>query len=364
MTEIEMVSNSDSNHLEKLQSLFQSNTERLIIASPYLATNIRELLDRFTFSKVNSIELITTFKPKDAEQLTKPKVLRDFFDFFRDKHPKIKVKLHVDNKLHGKLYFFIQGSSRSLLLSSANFTNSGLCNNHEWGLLLKNNDEIEKIIADLQESIEYENVTYHQISRACQFADLYERDHPDWIKKPEIFSDILDSVNKVEDASNVEPKYFLKPIRHSESPILLEDQRDFSELHQDLHFSKKKPKGVMKGDIVITTAVGAGSLLSYFKVTGGLQHVTKEDIKKDEWKERWPWYMEGRNQSTGFGSQWWTHNIRCQDALNEFREKYPDVAVTHAGGFSLGTINWGNDKVQITKEFGEFLISKINKPTK
>ena len=69
--------------------------------------------------------------------------------------------------------------------------------------------------------------------------------------------------------------------------------------------------------------------------------------------------MEGRNQSPEFGRTWWVHDIRRQDALNEFLEKYPGIAVTHAGGFSLGTLNMGSDKVRITEEFGNFLISKI-----
>ena len=43
----------------------------------------------------------------------------------------------------------------------------------------------------------------------------------------------------------------------------------------------------------------------------------------------------------------------------EFEELYPDVPVTYVGGFSLGTLNRGNDKVRITEEFGDFLISKI-----
>ena len=75
--------------------------------------------------------------------------------------------------------------------------------------------------------------------------------------------------------------------------------------------------------------------------------------------ERWPWYMEGRNQSPDFSRQWWVYNLQRKDALNEFLEKYPSVPVTAAGGFNLGTLNMGNDKVRITKEFGDFLISKI-----
>jgi hypothetical protein len=198
-----------------------------------------------------------------------------------------------------------------------------------------------------------------EIKRACLFADQYNRDHLDWGKKPDIFSDILDKVYSVEDESNTNPQYFLKPVGVSESPILLEDEKEFTDLHENLHFSKKKPKGVRKGDVLITVAVTAGSLLSYYKVTGGLQEVTQEEVARDRWKERWPWYMEGRNLSPQFGGEWWVHNIQRKDALNEFLEKYPGVPVTSAGGFSLGTINYGGDKVKITKEFGDFLISKI-----
>lgn len=274
------------------------------------------------------------------------------------------MKLHIDNHLHGKLYLTITNSIRTLILTSANFTRNGLCNNHEWGLAVNEGSVIDELINDLFESIEYQDVTYTQVKRACLFAEQYKREHPEWTKKPNISSDILESVYSVENTSNTNPKYFLKPVGVTESPILLKDQRDFSDLHQNLHFSKKKPKGVRKGDVLITVAVTAGSLLSYFKITGGLQEVTKDEILRDEWKERWPWYMEGRNLSPDFGSQWWTHNIQRRDMLNEFLEIYPGVPVTYAGGFTLGTLNYGGDKVRITKDFGDFLISKIGEATK
>jgi len=69
--------------------------------------------------------------------------------------------------------------------------------------------------------------------------------------------------------------------------------------------------------------------------------------------------MEGRNQSPKFGSQWWVHNIQKTVVLDEFLQKWPGVDVTHAGGKGLGTLNFGSDKVRITKEFGDFLIQKI-----
>ncbi len=360
MTDVQMVSNSEVNHLKQLQKLFQSNTDRLVIASPYLATDIPNLLSEFSFSRVKVVELITTFKPFDLEQLTKPAALKSFFDFFIENYPDILVRLHIDNLLHGKLYISIQDSGCSLILSSANFTRKGLCKNHEWGVFIKNDDVIiNNIVEDLFGSIEYHDVTYIQIKKACQFADRYEIDHPEKIEMPGIPRDFLKTVYSVENSDNTDPKYFLKPVGVSEAPILLKDQRDFSDLHQNLHFSKRKPKGVQKGDILITVAVSAGSLLSYFKVTGGLQEVTEDEILREDWKERWPWYMEGRNQSPEFGGQWWLYNIQRTDVLNEFLQKYPGMAVTYAGGTSLGTLNFGSDKVRITKEFGDFLIEKI-----
>ncbi|MBF4432196.1 hypothetical protein EA848_21960, partial [Vibrio anguillarum] len=79
---------------------------------------------------------------------------------------------------------------------------------------------------------------------------------------------------------------------------------------------------------------------------------------------RWPWYMEGQNRSCDFGGSWWEHDIKRNTALEEFRQLYPETPVTKSGNFSLGTLNFGNDKVQITKEFGDFLISKIESSMK
>lgn len=355
-----IISNDKINHLSHLKDMFQGSIDQLIIASPYLASDFPTLLSEFSFSKVSQLDLITTFKPLDIEQITKPKTLKSFFDFFKNNYPNIKIKLHVDNHLHGKLYISTNGKRKNAIISSANFTINGLRNNHEWGVQIDDIDAIDRIIEELFESIEFLDVTDVQIRKACMFAEQYEKDNPKWTEKPRVTSDILDVIYSDDNKTNTDPKYYLKPIGHVESPVLLEDQQDFSDLHQNLHFSKKKPKGVRKGDIVITTAVGAGSLLSYFKVTGGLQEATQEEIKKDAWKERWPWYMEGRNQSIQFASQWWRYNIRQQDALSEFMNAYPEIPVTSAGGFGLGTLNFGNDKVQITKEFGDFLIAKIS----
>jgi hypothetical protein len=356
---MEIISNTTGSHLAALIQMIGQAQNRLIIASPFLASEMTSLLGEFNFSGIKRIDLFTTIRPKDPEQIIKPPILLQFFDFFRKQHGNIELKLHINNALHGKLYLAIGGEQECLIVSSANFTRRGMTENHEWGIRSADPKLIETVMKELFDSVEYEDVTYHQIVRACQFAKQYERLHPDWVRRPNIFSDILDEIYKVEDVTNSEPKYFLKPIGTSEEPIKLEGKMNFSALHQRLYFSKKKPKGVRKGDIVITTAIGAGSLLSYFKITGSLCHVTKDELMNEPWLERWPWYLEGRNQSRQFGEEWWKHNIGRREALDEFLTMFPGIPVTVAGGFTLGTINMGNDKVLITKEFGEFLIGKI-----
>jgi HKD family nuclease len=353
-----LISNITNTHKSALNKLLKKCEGNLIIVSPFLASQMQTFLDGFDFSGVAKLELITTFKRKDPEQLTKPFQLRDFSDYFKTKYPKIKTVIHVNNDLHGKLYISL-GKKKQMILTSGNFTKNGMVENHEWGLLIDDQSIIEEALEEVFDNIDYKEISANQIDRACKFAEANIKENPQWCKKPVIVSDILETIYSDNDQNNIEPQYFLKPIGHKERPVTLEGQQDFSELHQNLHFSKKRPKGVRKGDLVITTAVGAGSLLSCFRVTGDVQHVTEEKVAQEPWLERWPWYLEGRNRSPEFGKEWWIHNLRRQDLLVEFRGLYPDVPVTYAGGFSLGTLNMGNDKVRITKEFGEFLISKI-----
>ncbi|HBK5926013.1 TPA: phospholipase D family protein [Vibrio alginolyticus] len=354
-----ILSNITGSHHQDLQRLVDQGGDRLLITSPFLASDMTNFLDGFHFNAVKNIELVTTFKANDPEQLTKPKQLLDFLEYFNAKYPKVKAKVHIDNNLHGKIYALTKNHEHQAIITSANFTKNGLHHNHEWGVLTPHSAHLDNLIDEIYEAIEFRELTLTQLRKAVMFAEQYSSQKAWETKQPSADIDILPRVYSSESDSDKEPLYFLKPIGTQDDPVLLEERRDYSDLHQNLHFSKKKPKGVTKGDIVITTGVGCGSLLSYFKVTGSLFHVTDQEIKQEAWKERWPWYMEGQNHSCNFGGSWWEYDIKRNAALEEFRQLYPTIPVTKSGNFTLGTLNFGNDKVQITKEFGEFLIGKI-----
>ena len=360
--ELRLVANSDDEcHADVVRNTFQRASGSVLIASPYLSAKPESLLGLFDFGAIKEFTLVTTFKARDPEQITKPPILAQFFDYFDAVPSNARFKLHINNRLHGKVYLNESDVSNLALVTSANFTRNGLYENDEWGFLVKDSPVISQLRAQIWGSIEFEDVTRHQVQKACRFAEQYKQMKPEWTEAPDIYSDILNDVYSVEAEVGGGQKYFLKPIGTSEEPITLDDKRDFSDLHQNLHFSKKRPKGVRKGDVVITTAVGPGSLVGYFKVTGPTEYVTREMLQREAWLERWPWYMEGKSQLQEFSRTWWQHNIRRQDALTEFLKAHPGVAVTAAGGRTLNTLNRGNDKVEVTQEFGEFLIEKMRR---
>lgn len=352
-----LVSNSINSHKNILNSLLKECNGTLYIASPYLAEEMDGFLEEFDFSNVERVELITTFKPKNIEQLTKPFQIRDFFNHFKSRYPKTQVIVHVDNYLHGKLYI-LGKHNRKMIVTSANFTKNGMVGNHEFGLLIEDDTIIQQTLDELLDCIEYKEISYEQIKKACLFSETYSEDNPEWMQKPIIHCDILNKVYADTDPKNVSRKYYLKPLGDTKKPILIDSKRDFSELNQRLNFTKE-PKGIRKGDVIITTAIGCGALLSYFYVTLGAAEMTSLELEKEPRYKRWPWYVEGRNQSPSFGKKWWGANLNRDSLSKEFKELYPDIPLTNAGSLTLGTINFGNDKVQLTKEFGEFLISRI-----
>lgn len=356
-----IISNQRKNgHLEAIRTLFDASTRRAIIASPYLSSNAADLLGAINITVVDRFDLITTFKPNDPEQITKPFQIKEVFDFINGLERKIEFRLWIDNQLHGKVYIALADSHAAMIVSSANLTHNGLKDNHEWGVHLSDQEQIDLVAEALFESIDYSEVTETQIKRACLFADQYKRDRSEGFKAPDFSElDILEDCYKDHSGDSIETKYWLKPYGTTEYPITLEGQQDFSALHQNLHFSKRPPKSVRKGDIVITTAVGAGSILSYFRVTGPLESVSDSMLEHEPHLERWPWYMEGRNQSREFGACWWEHNLSRHDLLKEFVDAHPDKAVTFVGGKTLGTLNRGSDKVRITPEFAHFIIERI-----
>ena len=361
---MEITSNLSSNHGALVSDLLAESFRDLLFVSPFLANDFEALFKDADFSSVNTITLVTTLKKNDQDQITKPKSLKSFYQLVKAKCPAAKVKVHIDNSLHGKIYIFKKNNSQKAIVTSANLTHSGFYINHEWGVLIDDSKAIAQLENEVLECIDYPDITESLVDRLLMFSEQYQnllkRENPDWDKSINLNSDVLDQVYNQGANNNDNPRYWLKPIGVSEEPILKEDQHDYSDLHQNLDFSKKGVGAIRAGDIVITTGVGCGCLLSYFKITGSPKEATHEEKQLSPWKERWPWHIEGRNKSTGYGSRWWEYDLDRKVLLEGFLQQYPGEVVTRAGARSLGTLNFGSDKVELTKKFAEYLISNID----
>ena len=46
--------------------------------------------------------------------------------------------------------------------------------------------------------------------------------------------------------------------------------------------------------------------------------------------------------------------------MDEFLTKYPGKHMTAVGTDTIGALKWGRDKLHITKDFGMFIIEKID----
>ncbi len=118
------------NHFQRLKLHFESNDE-VIIASPFLMENIEFFFNQIDFSKLKKIVFLTTLKPFDFDQFKKVRSLVSIIDTFSN----LELEIRIDNLLHGKIYLFKTNDIYTVgILSSANFTESGLRLSHEWGV--------------------------------------------------------------------------------------------------------------------------------------------------------------------------------------------------------------------------------------
>ena len=236
-----------------------------------------------------------------------------------------------------------------MLITSANFTDSGMRRNHEWGMIVDNTSIIKQYLDEVSSSIEMQNLSIDNIIQLMEKVDNYLIENP----KPENQStklnldDILKTKLQIRFPSDT--RFFLKPLGVSDDPIF--EETLFAEGKDNLHFSKKRPAAVRSGDILICYGVGPSKLVSNYKVIS--------EILYDTSNNRWPWYVIGDNLSPEFGKNWWNHEHKINHCVLDFKKLNPNIPITYVGGDNLGALNYGADKIRLTEEFAKFLISKM-----
>lgn len=356
-----IVNNLDSNahHLSKLKQLF-SESDEVLIASPFLMTDFGSFFaDLRSISTVRKLDLITTLCPKNPEQIRKVRSLVSLLEVPEIKNKHLKCTVSLNNRLHGKVYIFWRNQLPiSAIISSANFTNTGLIHNHEWGIEISEPTVIDKLQKDIRNAIQYPNISRKQIVALYEKVNEFQSTN----RTKEELQIALSLVNEIPDKARHIPqtselKYWLKPIGYTEGPV--EDGRYFGNEEQELNFSTQKPTGVQYGDILIAYGVGNGKILSIYRCISLPIHATDEEIEEDDWLKRWPWYVIGENVTPNFGSRWWNHKLYLSSLAEEYLRRDPKASLTWRGNNSLGGIQFGKDKIRLAPEFAQYIIAEV-----
>lgn len=359
---MKIVSNFDKQkHFYDLTTLAQSAKEAWII-SPFLSSV--EIVALLSSSEIDKVTIITTVNSfSDSMKVRNILELAKIRDFCAAQG----ISLHIcnDNKLHAKIYAFYDsaGAPIGVIISSANATRTGLRENHELGVLINSGNKQNEIVESFKRLASAISPTAFDDILAN--AERYKAAHPKQVAQPAFnpFDDVEDTAEKKDesidtlDKTDVTPidgadiRYFVKPVGNYDSPYSDGNIPD----PLKLHFSKRHPRSIRIGDILICYAV-----MNWEKIIG-VYKVTSE-IKKDLTDIRYPHYVESECLSRKFTSDWWTPAISITRLADKFILEKSGSFVTNNGGKNLNGLQRGCDHIWLTDEFAHYIIDTISKP--
>ncbi|MDP2205962.1 MAG: phospholipase D-like domain-containing protein [Alphaproteobacteria bacterium] len=368
---MELINNLDAINHQKAIASYAENADHIIIVSPFIFDDFSEWFKNTNLSSLRKVELVTSLAESGDNQIKKPFALKSFFDCCEQYATNAEVCIHANNKLHGKIYLFRKSDMwLAGIITSANFTWSGLEKNHEWGILTREPRFLDTLYKQVFSSFEYENIPKRLITtKLIPAAEQFKKNNTDVMDIPPARVGLLNLLERnypkanetidldLEHAKNI----FLKPNGDKDNPVSLEDRRPFGPNNKALHFPKNPaPSDVMPGDVVISFGTGSRALLCIHTVLTRAEEASLELQRRDKNAARWPWYVSGRNHTPYFGDRWWEYNITVDNIRDEFLKEYPGKSIT-GNSNSLGAFNYGAGKLSITLDFARYIVEKIMK---
>lgn len=346
-----VVNNNTNSHLDEVRDLM-ANSNMALIASPFISLTAIDKIKNWLTSGFLELTLITTLKEKDPDQLRKVPVLIELFWLKKSRGFRMTVK--IDNQLHGKVYIGMRDENYTgAIVTSANFTDNGLENNHEWGIFFNDQKEISNMHQQIVKDASLE-LTEKALMKMKQWID----DNPkEDVKSPSIDVSFIDMIEKpiVNKASLT---YWLKPLGKSPDPV--PPTRLFGEGEHQITFTTKNPRGIAEGDILLVYSVVSQQMISVFEATDKRGVLTEFDNPGDE---RWPNYIWCKNLSPEYGANWPVKGLTFRKLREEFLKRYPTKSVLPSGN-KLNGMQWGADHIKCTPEFAKYVLVRIKEEPK
>jgi len=254
---------------------------------------------------------------------------------------KINYEIYVNNNLHGKIYIALKnGAPFGGIITSANFTDRGLSDGHEWGIKISDSKILQEVINDLF-SVSSNLLSEVALKKIINLVNM----HPLKVQskegmKVDIKVSHLLKIKTSTDGSGL--RYFIKPVGSKEYPYT-ERMHPKSDI-EELHFAKK-PVAIRPGDILICYGVIVKKLLGYFEV------ISEYDLVSPD--TRWPWAVKAKNLLPEYSKQW----EKFDNTLANVQDTYVGSNhLTTNGGDNLNSLMYGQDKIKLKEEFALHLI--------
>jgi len=369
---IELLTN---NHLNKIISVLNNTKSEIKIISPFIKVEMTQRLCAIVKKKNIKCTVITRFY---YDNLIKG--ISDFeaIEMMLD----CGIKVYILKELHTKLYLFDDNCG---ILGSANFTQGGFQFNHELSLYINNDEET------IYSMHQYFDTMVMEIGKQGDKGLIYK----EWlIEQKSIIADgkkdykkalkhnclntynktfganvQMEEVKNMQDSDSVQNmfaiknnesesakiKYFIKPVGSADTPFV----EGKIILDSKMYFSKRFPKAIDKGSIMIAYGVGVHRILGYYRSISDEAMIDPDNVS-----ERWPHYVDSICMNKKFSEKWWEFNLYLKDIKEDFLVLYPNSPLTYVGTQSLGALNWSSDKIRLSTEFAEYIIDRINKAVK
>ena len=312
-------------------------------------------------NKYNRLEIITRFNEGDIiSGVCELQALEYLYN-------ASKVEVRGIANLHSKVYIF---DKEKLIVSSANLTNSGLSLNHEAGIATNDRDTINSSLCYFDnlwnDGKVLDEILLNKIKKKVQAGSninsnkgIQKKRNKDWggrssrnairrkltIPKQTLF-ELLDNAKKI----------WLKPNGTNDNRVNEKESFGGNDNPKVLAFAKK-PSGIQNGDIIIAYAVGSTYILGIFEANKNSLDNFKIDDDSD-WRSRWSWYLEGKSLTPKFGNTWIKHKVSLTDLKNSFSKTNPNESLTPTSK-SLGGLNYGQDKLRLSKSFAHYICKRI-----
>lgn len=355
---MQVVSNSEgATHRERLAAMLVG-AEELLIASPFLFEDFAWWVQSSDLSTLRRFTLVTTLAPRGDDQLYKPASLISLLTALRAYWPNVRLRIQVDNRLHGKVYLVgARGEPDRGLVTSANFTRPGLDANHEWGIYTEDRATLLALRDQVLAAVTHSDLTETVLRQMQAIVDAYRRtsavepaiDRETGITFALQTTPRRTTPDDVLTGSASDRRIFLKPKGTHDRPIRREDHKDFGEATEILSFPRNQPiKNLRVGDIVIAFSTGERCVLSAYRVLQRPEEYSAEAQARDPHAKRWSWYTTGENLTPHFGSRWWDHALTIDELDADF-----------GAGTNFNAFRRGAGRLLLEKSFGEYVLSRL-----